>query len=595
MANRTRFDPRINPVLTQPTAAPVDTYKRPGVTPGQQLAQALSEVAPKLSRLGESLSVTYMDDQREKGAQAARLASEQAMKAGDMTRMGELPMQENPYFMSAYEEEWGRVAAGFWQSDLKAAMNEDQNLQESTNMADFDKFVGDHLKAWGTSHKLDRSTEFERGFGGMKDQYVAMARLNFAEGIEKKLDKNSDEALFALVNRHIKDNWGRDGVDATSIASGIEMMARFQVLRGRPEGKVAKAITAAIRAAAIEAGPEKGLEILDLMQQVSGEKGKGSLANQSYGAEAFSETRKELIVEGQQQAERARRKKEQDKAELRDNLAKEGLQILKDNPNANLTSFLRQHPEADPETVSDLRALQAQYQDLKYHTNQYVFQNLFNSIWAEGGPQVSIADIVAQSKNNNLTPEDSYKLIQMLEGHKGRSKKDPLDERAEPYLKLANSLADDIFKDPTTGVAAGDRAERVRNAKSELLYRWDQKKNTGSVEAMNEADLNQWFMDQMNAIVKSQASQFNIKLSPAVTPQVGVSEPFQPLGAGPQKAAAEKPKVINVPILTKKDLADLAAGKTSGVEAKMRERGIQPADMKQFVMEQAKLLSAKTE
>lgn len=581
---RQRFEPRISPVIAKPTAAPVDTYVRPGVSPAEQLAQALAQVDPQLQRFSQVMSQNIVDSKKAEGERAARIHSEQALAAGGATRSGDLPMQDNPYFMAGYKEENGRVAAGLWQSDFKAMLEQDENLKSSINMADFDKAAGSHISNWfkqkqSNASNFERDEFFEKGFGHMKDQYLAAERLAFANGIEGKLDKGSDEQLFAMVKRGVTDNWGTASPEA--IARDIDTMVSMAVKRGRPEGKARPMAAAAIAAAARELGPEKGLQVLNLLDKASGEGGLGRLKDQSYGAKALDTVRKDLIVEAQQEAERARQAKRQAKEDRIEEISSGAMKMLVKNPAANLEAFIRDNPDAPPETVAILRGLQAQWSDVKYTTNQAVYNDLFNRIYdpTEAERGVTVHEIISKSRNQNLRTEDANRLIGMLEVHRNRGKgeKDPLDEKAEPYWKLAYNFLEDVWRDKVGGFVPAENVERVRNSRALLHYQWESLKASGKAEKMTSDELNKWFIEAGNQIRGTQQSdlQRSLKFQPPTSPNIGAG--------GGEKAA----KLPEAALLTPKDFADIRLGKTKKIEELMRKHGIPPSRMREFITDQS--------
>ncbi len=587
---RQRVEPRISPVITRPTASPVDTYVKPGVSSAEQLAQALAEVSPKVGRFSEVLSEQYAQKKYEEGMQAARVHSEQALKAGEFTREGQLPMQDNPWFMKGFKEEQGKVAAGIWQSDFKAMMDNDPKLKDSTNLADFDTAVGTHLSQWMEQKGLDRDLHFEKGFGNMKDQYVAMARLGFAEGIEKKLDVKSDEQFFALVKRSITDNWGREGVTAEVLAKDIDTMVASAVKRGRPDVKARTSATLAIAAAARELGPEQGLRVLDILKKASGEGGKGHLKDQSYGAKALEEVETDLIHEAHQTAEMHRAEKRRLKEERKEDIVKQGFELLNADPNANLAKFLREHPDADPEVVGALRALKEQNKDLNYETNQEVYNDLFQRIYSPEKDEkyTSITEVVSKGRNKLLRAEDQQRLIGLIEQQRERAKehgKDPLDKKADYYLNLAERMFDDAYRDPTTGIVPADKAQRVQFSKALLMSRWMDLKDSGKAQEMSPNEMNQWFLQESDSIRNEQRSSFLKDFHPG---GAAPSMPDVKEGQPEAKKPAELPSKL---ILTTEDLKAYKAGKTSKVEAKAAAAGIPIEQVRDFVFEQSQLLT----
>jgi hypothetical protein len=520
MATRQRVDPGINPVITRPTAEPVNTYYRPSTGQVDQLVNALSDLDPKLRRFSQETTEAYGEAKHEEGQNAARLHTEAALKAGDLTRAGELPMQDNPYFMSGYKEEMGRVAAGQWQSDFKAALDQDPNLKESTDLKDFDKFSGNHLQSWFQQNQFNRDGSFEKGFGHMKDQYLAMSRLGFAEGIEKKLDKKSDELMFSMVKRSITDNWGNAPPEA--IAADINKMVDLSVLRGRPDGKSRTSAAQAIAAAAEELGPEKGLQVLKLYELAHGQNNVGSLKDQSYGAELLDKTKKDLIVQAHQEAKRQREEIELQKQQKIDEVSKGAVDLLVKDPGANLEEYFRQS-NAPPESISILRGLQGQWQDIAFTTKRDVYNDLYNRIY---DPQVgeegtTVREIAAKARNHNLRPEDAQTLISLVEDHKRKSAEDPLDKKYEDLFKLNyNHIENNFRKDTLGGLVPAENQGRVRNGRATLLQAWDDLKASGKAATLSFNEMADWFDKTTDHIIKQQqnANSAMFSFSPPKTP-----------------------------------------------------------------------------
>src|SRR5690606_16204191 len=116
-----------------------------------------------------------------KGVAEARRLQEEGLSMAQATREGRLPKHQNPWFQAGLQEQFGRVSADTWQSDLMAAMAANRDLQNATSMEAFDAFAQQHRAEWMKANvEGGRDGHFERGFGARSDAYYADARRQFA-------------------------------------------------------------------------------------------------------------------------------------------------------------------------------------------------------------------------------------------------------------------------------------------------------------------------------------------------------------------------------------------------------------------------------
>jgi hypothetical protein len=599
---RQRVDARLAPTPIAPTAAPVNTYSAPGVTQAEQLAQALAQVSPEVGAFSSVLTDKYADEQRAAGEQAARVAAENAKKAGDLTREGALPAQDNPWFMASFKEEQGRLAAGDWASQFKLDSSQDPTLQESLNLQDFDKAASQHLEKWMKDRGVDRDGFYEKGFGHMKDQYLLQQRFNFGEQIEKRIDKKSDEASFAMAKRAITDNIHTDGMTLDPIADTIEALVAQQVARGRPEAKVRAQVSLAIAAAAKELGPETGLNVLGLYSMVKGEGGAGSLKDQTYGAQVLEQTENDLTVERNNQIQTDRQRRAQEKQDRVDKASEDGLAyIMQHGSQANMARWARENGVSDPEVLQRLQSIQVDMDSLEFRTNKNVYDSLQNRIFdpKEGETVPTAAEITDWVRKRGITAPDAQGLISLLNQAKDRASRgeDRLDPRAKPYFDLQYHYAERAFQD-ITGVAYGERGQRVANSQALLWKSYWALKNSGQMDGMTEDQLNQYFATQMAGIVSGQVSESQLEFDPPTQPVISPTMPPGVPGSagvtgspsGGAKQAFEMPKELIVP---ESILRASIAGDQTKVWQFCNEKHIPPEQRVAFVNAQKQLFLKK--
>ena len=517
MANQRLQVQGVNPVGLQPKANPVDTFVRP--TDGQELAQlarGLAEFSPSVQRFAGVLSERRNEEAFAEGEAAARKLFEEGKSLAEATRKGLIPKAANPWYRAGLQEQFGRVSADKWQTDLMAAVASDEYLQKTTKLEDFDKFVAEHRVKWAEENVApgDRDAYFEKGFGHRADAYFANERRSFASRIENRLEKYSDDAHFEEIKRVVSHSLGKTSLQ--QIASSIDLLNKDVMAQGRTGGKVNFTAVKAIVAAAMES-EDGGLQALELLKLVKG--GSGVLGDTSYGSEAFIKAR-EAITENiwrTQQRDHAQAERARDER-VRSTMSTAVETLLKDH-HADLRPLMKNLADA-PEALKQLTDLQRNASTMSFVTDETVKRDLFARIWTEeSGPEsVTPVTITRALNSGNLTTEDASFLMGQLKNASDTRHGDRKGIFDDFLFKEELRNLKGRFVDPMTGIIAGERADRVAYAEAMFREYWalwnkDPEFKNGSSE-----DKIKLLSDKATSIVQQMRGPEPLIINPAPPP-----------------------------------------------------------------------------
>jgi hypothetical protein len=406
----------LSPVQLRPATAPIDTYVHP--TAGRDLealARGLSEVSPGIDKFLGVVAERSQDAAYAEGETAARKLFEQGKTIAEATRQGLYPKAANPWYMAGLKEQFGRVAADTWQSDLSGAVATDELMQKTTDLSAFDDFVRQHREQWMKDHVGDqRDPYFEKGFGHRADAYYADERRKFAARLEGRVENQSDDAHFAEVKKHVRDAFLR-GVPVEDIALDIDGLNKNAIQNlGRSGTRVNQTTVKAIVAAAIEDTSGQGLKMLNLLKHVQG--GAGALGDTGFGSKAYEEA-VDKISEGVERNARREWDRDQRERELRtrDTLGT-AVDMLVADPHADLSPLIGKLKD-NPSAIASLQSLQGAARTINFHTDDKTKDDLFNRIWnANPNSQEAVTEqtVTASMMSGLLTAEDASWLISQM-------------------------------------------------------------------------------------------------------------------------------------------------------------------------------------
>lgn len=265
MANRAPIDFNLGTARIQPVASPVDTYARPQASGLSQLAESLKSVAPEVAKYSDVVAQQQSEAQKAAGEKKARELFDSGTSYRDAIKKGLISPSESPWFQLGAKEQYGRVTAGKYSSDLAFAVANDPGLQTSTDVTEYDKFAGDFKKQWtadnvGTSSGLN----FDHGFGSMAEAYGADERSKFVAEAGTRLVKQTSDNVYAegftTLKHELSMNTSHD-----AIAAGLGIVLQRATAMGVNERTANMAIVKAIGDMVQQKGD---VSLFDIMKKI---------------------------------------------------------------------------------------------------------------------------------------------------------------------------------------------------------------------------------------------------------------------------------------------------------------------------------------
>lgn len=523
MPQRLQVGSGISPVPLTAPAKPVDTFVQP--TDGialQRLAQGLGKLEPSLARLSDTIWTRENKKNQEAGIAKASELYAQFQDVTKAMKAGKLQANQNPWFMAGLHEQFGRIAADRFNSDLMGAVNMDQTLKTSTNLADFDNFARSFMAGWEKQNLSDvRDPNFERGFASKADSYLAVNRSSWASQLGNRAQTQMNDAHYADVHHTVVSEILR-GVSPEGVATTINYVTRVRRELGMNGGQLNRTTVRAIVDAATELastgqnGDEmKAYQILDLLKKIpGGPKGSGSLADQSYGAGAYREAYRDISSQLAQRESAAYQTQQRNDKETVRRMETAGLNMLLQNPHADMRILLARIGEVDPQAALDFTAAQQKINNATFHTNEAVKNDLFNHIWNEGN--VTPRQITAGVAAGQLTADDAKWLLDMIDTASNRGANSILKETE--LQSVLNGLRDRFFD----LVPSVDKGDAVAHTKATLQWRYQQWRMGEGANATSQQKI-AWLQQEADATVSSYRTKTNLqvhKVAPADLRQV---------------------------------------------------------------------------
>lgn len=227
MANRTPVDRGIARARVTPVASPVDTFVQ-NTDAGHslnQLAEALGSVAPQLAQYSDVKAKQQSEADRAAGEQSARELAASGKSYRDAIKEGRISPQESPWFQLGAREQFGRVAAGKYSGDLQKELNANPAMNETTDVAEYDKFVEGFKKDWLDKNvgNENRNLHFERGFGQMSDAMGVDNRNKWINEAGQRLVAQQGDNQYSELFTHVDHELGLN-TNHDAIADGINIL-----------------------------------------------------------------------------------------------------------------------------------------------------------------------------------------------------------------------------------------------------------------------------------------------------------------------------------------------------------------------------------
>jgi hypothetical protein len=469
MAPRVQVDTQLGRVAGRPTSSPVDQFVQVNPNGGAaQLARALQDFAPEVRKIGLQQADIRAEDSKKEGAALAQRLSLQKKTFEQAVKEGLIPRGANPFFFAGVKEQFGRVQAGNFASDLRAQISLDDNMRTTTNIADYDKFVQNATEKWlGDKVPANQRDEFfDAGFNAIALAAVANQREQFAAELMSRVEKLGDEALYADVAHRLTNMKPGGRADlVTGVQSLMEDLIKNQ---GRNGTQVVRTVA---RAIAETAGEKRSFEMLDALKELRGK--DGLLADTEYGKKLYKDARKEIVDAIRQDRIEQHQVQEIEREDRTRGVLSEAVTMLGKNPQASMKKLIADNSDL-PEVVGALRGLRENMGNMTFENDENVLGDLTSRIWVPNGRAVTPKEI-ASHVNNGLTAQTAATLFSMLDQRAreaGSDENDPIHKalRDIGYLDekttLRDRLAGILSKDMVNG------GQRLSNAEARLAIQW---------------------------------------------------------------------------------------------------------------------------
>lgn len=287
MAQRVQI-PELQGGSINPQAAPVNRFSTPeqplrtiGPSTGQQIAEALSSLAPGLVRFSANR------DQRKSEEEILKAREKRAKNAltfKDAVANGVITADQNPWFVKSWKEMDGAVAADRYNEDLLLAMSTGP-LANATDHDASSKLLDNFRTNWVNSNLQDMDTDYVAGFRAKAAGYDFNIRNAQASRVGNNIVAAAGEAFDNTIQGILGESVSR-GISSSAVADGINLAADKAILTGMAPKDVNTLILKAVENDAMQ-----NLDVTHadaVLQEIKG--GPGSSLGNTTAAKAMLES-----------------------------------------------------------------------------------------------------------------------------------------------------------------------------------------------------------------------------------------------------------------------------------------------------------------
>lgn len=480
-----RIDP---PKIVRPTATPRDTYvapQRQGVE--EQLADALSSVAPSLARFAGVLGQQKGQQEREAGEAAARDMAAQGKQFTDAVKAGTIRKDQSPWFRVGFYETAGRASGGKYIGDFLEALGKSP-VSESVEVADFDKFEQEFRATWTKNALGEKPDPFlANAFGTTADGQITNLRNEFARNAGARMVKLNDENFHAEIFQKVQTFDTNDTPLAERIAEIRLAQDRQVATGGMTFDQVNKKTAQAVAAAAIRLRDTTILDILDAIPTDA--KSKGVLGGTSYGAELRREAESAISRAVDDDARREEVKVKREREQGIKTISGGLVDALSKDPGANIDTYITEMRKIDPTYIPTLYNLRDAISDGYLQDDPNVVRGLTMGIHTAqpgSGGYTTRRDLDRALGSRQMTLETYRTLSNELEqrdaaGGSGKFLRNPIltDIANETHKTFVSEYPDGLVTPAVrmNAQAAADEAEY-------LMLQWLQKNPEATPETI---------------------------------------------------------------------------------------------------------------
>lgn len=506
-----------------PQAAPVNTYTAPNAGAGlEQLSQALSTVAPEVGRFSDQMAAQRATSDKFAGQKLARELQESGLQYADAVKSGKIPASGSPWFRAGLQEQYGRVSADRYESDLMVHIAGNPDLQDSTDLNAYDqeeqKFRQDWLK--DNVGPDNRTDFFEMGFGKLADAHLADLRRNWASQIGGKLEQQQDSQHFTEAYQIIEHGLDSDA-SHEDIGQALNFLTRDALTRNPKAGTSLNRRTAEAVIAVARARNDEGL--LDILKSTEG--GPGAKLYQVRGiAPMIEEAEGQIRSERQSKYNFAQNVEQDHKQQAVDGILREGFTRLEasngDVSSVDMKDLRTRLGQIDPKAAESLYSLQDAFAKRVFDDNPLVAAGAFSDAY-RGSLTLDKAMGYLNDRSISIpTFKNLAEIIQQTQANGGPNQK----MLSEPGLTNGKKLVRSLFVSEF-GFEGPEMRWRAGQAELEYEARYLQWRNSPEGKTPTPEQLNTFTDKNTNEIFRnlstSQSFRDFSKIPKATTPSLG--------------------------------------------------------------------------
>lgn len=396
---------QIPSIQLRPVAAPTGAPVRPPVsTDLQETVRALSGVSEGLGQLSDIMAKQEDTTSQARGSQLASEIFESGKSYREAIQSGQITPAQSPWFQLGFNEQFGRLSATRFGSDLQREISSGA-LKDETDMGKFDQFVTQYQQNWTKDNVgEDRQNEaFRMGFSRQVDGIIEGARYQFAntagQNITKQTAEQTYQEAYNVLNLGLTNN---DPLDA--IAGRINQMADGLKAQGMNMSTANLSIAQAIARVARD---RKDARILDLAQNVRA--GSGNLSGvRSEVGQLFEESRDYILNSEHQHGQWEQQEREQTRITESRSTVNQAMAQLMQAPNpssVDLSGFEKKLQDLGSyDFINDLHGVQQSLVELQNPSNADKVRSL-------------MVQIFQHTQSSDPEYLDSIKLSRALQNH----------------------------------------------------------------------------------------------------------------------------------------------------------------------------------
>jgi hypothetical protein len=515
LASRIQVDSQLGKEQLRPTASPVDQFVQVNPNSGAaQLARALSDFAPSVRALGlTAVDQKHANDTKAGAELAGRLAI-QKKSYDDAVKEGTIPRGANPFFMAGVKEQYGKVMATKFSSDLAGAVAGDENMQRSTSLQEYDDFVKGKTDEWLKSNVPDNQRDefFDAGFQDSVLNAMAGQRQQFAAGIADRIEKLGDDALYGRVNQLLSFSTilpeAFDGL-VKNFQGEVTDLIQHQ---GRNPKRTMRTIIDAFTDRAIDTNSSLMLTGLDKLVGTDGV----TASMTQYGRDKIRAAKDQIRVRTIQARVDQIQEVQQDQEARTNSIMKDLIPKLVSNPQTDVRQLITDNSDIKglAEVISGVKA---RIGHNEFDDNQITVGNLTRRLFKEDGTATTIEEVAAQINNGNtgITWQTAHSLMSTIEqrdralrGRAGDALRDAFNH--EGYTREKNNIRgrlQTIFKGTLV-----DQTQRQDNAMAKLSMAWLSHLNNNPKETFDQQSA--WLNAEGAKIVDEEKTELSFNIDP---------------------------------------------------------------------------------